>query len=160
MIYSVLLNSRKPYRQNGSNSSVTYAQDWSFLPQDKHFRVSFSFHSTSDGQLNADSLFYVTADFTGSPVNYYANAPETPTATSQRSLLNVSNIIGVIHSESSGPNNQNLVLRVNADDNYKITLLNRPNNTFFTINLVKYDEATFNLNAHYLMMLYFEEVRN
>lgn len=146
MIYTVVLNSRNYFSNGGNNSSITYGIDWSFLPQGKKYKVSFSFNSKR-GTFTADNVIQVYADFTGSPTTYEANG-----TVSQK----VSNFLGVLHPEliSSGNDSH---LQAHSTDNTPIFINDRPSNNTFTIRLLDNTGTAYNPAVDYLMVLSFEE---
>lgn len=150
MIYTVVLNSTKGTKLTTNNwSEISYGIDWSFLPQGRKYKVSFSFHSKK-GTFTGDNIVEVYADFTASPTTYEANG---------NAQQKITNMLGLIHPELVTVSTD-VMLQANSTDNAPIFINDRPNNNFFTITLRTFYETTstkFNIGTDYIMVLSFEE---
>lgn len=154
MIYNLYLNSltNNPltnyYSANSTNNrgQRIYAVDWSFLPEDKEFQVSFKFISRGL-TLTANNIYNIVANF---------NQPNCISAGSDI-RRNTNSILGVIKPRQiTGDTDVQLI--ANPKDNEPVSLLKRPNDNFLEIKIVDNDGVQFNLGQDYLMILSFEEI--
>lgn len=157
MIYTVVLNSKN---NSGTSTIQTnrgtryYNIDWSFLPQGKKYKVSFTFKSTriQTTALTADTLIQLNVNFTGSPNTYVA----VPTGG-----RNVSNLLGVIYVENVSDNTDQRYQAL-LTDNLPIFLNDRPSNNQFLVQMygvggVEYVTPN-TAGLEYILTLLFEEM--
>ena len=134
MIYNLFLNSytNAPLTNYYSAvSAVEYAQrvfavDWSFLPQDKKYNVSFKFASRS-ASLTNDSQVYVSANF----------LPSSTTLTGGSIVQqNNNNILGLLKVRAATTlGTGDMQYFANPLDNKPVSILGRPNDNFLEITL-------------------------
>ena len=158
MIYNLFLNAytNAPLTNYYSATTATeYAQrvfaiDWSFLPQDKNFKVSFKFASRAASLTNSDQI-YVTANFLPNSTTLAGGSIVQQNNTSLLGLLKV-------RPATTGTND--LQYFANPDDNMPVYLYGRPNNNFLEIILKTYAGGNASLtNLIWYMVISFEEVR-
>jgi len=154
MIYNLYLNSLANTPLTNYYSANTtlnrgqriYAVDWSFLPEDKQFEVSFKFLARGL-TLTANDIYYITGNF---------NQPNCITAGSDI-RRNTNNILGVVKPRQvTGSTDVQLI--ASPKDNEPILLLRRPNDNFLEIKLITNNGTQYNLANDYLMILSFQEV--
>ena len=127
-----------------------FAIDWSFLPQDKKFKVSFKFASRAASLTNSDQV-YVTA-------NFLPNS--TTLAGGSIVQQNNTSILGLLKVRTATTASTDLQYFSNPDDNLPVYLYGRPNNNFLEINLKTYAGVNATLtNLIWYMIISFEEVR-
>ena len=128
MIYNLFLNSytNAPLTNYYSAVSATdYSQrvfgiDWSFLPPDKNFKVSFKFSSRAASLTNSDQI-YVTA-------NFLPNS--TTLAGGSVVQQNNTSLLGLLKVRPATASNADMQYFSNPNDNLPIYLYGRPNNNF------------------------------
>ena len=156
MIYNLYLNSlaNNPLtnfysaNSNANRGQRIYAVDWSFLPEDKQFEVSFKFLARGL-TLTANDIYYITANF---------NQPNCITAGSDI-RRNTNNILGVVKPRQI-TSSTDVQLVASPKDNEPILLLERPNDNFLEIKVITNTGTQYNLANDYLMILSFHEVVN
>ena len=154
MIYNLYLNSLANTPLTNYYSAVLstnrgqriYAVDWSFLPDNKQFEVSFKFLSRGL-TLTANDIYNLTANFT------------QPNCISAGSDIrrNTNSILGVIKPRQV-TSSTDVQLVANPKDNEPIFLLKRPVDNFLEIKILDNDGAQYNLGQDYIMIISFEEV--
>ena len=158
MIYNLFLNAytNAPLTNYYSATTATeYAQrvfavDWTFLPHDKNFKVSFKFASRAASLTNSDQI-YVTA-------NFLPNS--TTLAGGSIVQQNNTSILGLLKVRPATTGVGDLQYFANPDDNMPVYLYGRPNNNFLEINLKTYAGVNATLtNIIWYMVISFEEVR-
>ena len=158
MIYNLFLNAytNAPLTNYYSAVSATdhsqrvFAIDWSFLPHDKKFKVSFKFSSRAATLTNSDQI-YVTA-------NFLPNST-TLAGSSVIQQLNTS-LLGLLKVRAATPSNADMQYVSNPNDNLPVYLFGRPTNNFLEIVLKTYAGANANFtNLIWYMVISFEEVR-
>lgn len=154
MIYNLFLNSTTNTPLTNYVSAVSaanrgqrlYAVDWTFLPQNKKFKVSFKFVSRQL-VLTANSIYYVSANFT------------QPTSVTAGSVVTrkPNTILGTLKPRRVS-SDTDCQLTSNPDDNEPVYLLDRPANNFLEITILDTSTALqYNLAADYLMVLTFDD---
>ena len=158
MIYNLFLNAytNAPLTNYYSAVSATdysqrvFAIDWSFLPQDKNYKVSFKFASRAASLTNSDQI-YVTA-------NFLPNS--TTLAGGSVVQQNNTSLLGLLKVRAATPSNADIQYFSNPKDNQPVYLFGRPNNNFLEINLKTYAGVNATLtNLIWYMVISFEEVR-
>ena len=158
MIYNLFLNAytNAPLTNYYSAVSATdysqrvFAIDWSFLPQDKNFKVSFKFASRAASLTNSDQI-YVTA-------NFLPNS--TTLAGGSVVQQNNTSLLGLLKVRAGTPSNADIQYFSNPKDNLPVYLFGRPNNNFLEIILKTYAGVNATLtNLIWYMVISFEEVR-
>ena len=158
MIYNLFLNAytNAPLTNYYSAVSATdysqrvFAIDWSFLPHDKKFKVSFKFSSRAATLTNSDQI-YVTANF----------LPNSTTLAggSVVQQLNTS-LLGLLKVRAATPSNADMQYDSTPTDNLPVYLFGRPTNNFLEIILKTYAGVNATLtNLIWYMVISFEEVR-
>ena len=158
MIYNLFLNAytNAPLTNYYSAVSATdysqrvFAFAWSFLPNDKKFKVSFKFASMAATLTNSDQI-YLTA-------NFLPNST-TLAGSSVIQQLNTS-LLGLLKVRAATPSNADMQYVSNPNDNLPVYLYGRPTNNFLEIILKTYAGANANFaNLIWYMVISFEEVR-
>lgn len=157
MIYNLFLNSvtNNPLTNYYSAVSATnmgqriYAVDWSFLPENKKFKVSVRFNSLA-GSFNANDLYFLTANF--GPM---ANSVSGGSATTRQH----NSILGILKVRQGTTATNDLCLTAFPDNNQPVFLNGRPNNNFLEIRIMSNLTTQYNLTVNYQMILSFEEVK-
>jgi hypothetical protein len=155
MIYNLFLNSTtdNPLTNYYSAASAAnrgqrvYAVDWSFLPENKKYEVSFRF-ATRSGTFTANNLCYITANF-----------GLTSTSVSGSSGINIrnNNILGIVKSRLASSAVNDAQLSALPGDNEPVLLLDRPKNNFVEIRILDNTLAQLNLTVDYILILSFKE---
>lgn len=157
MIYNLFLNAYTNAPLTNYYSATTaseYAQrvfaiDWSFLPQDKKFKVSFKFASRAASLTNSDQI-YVTA-------NFLPNS--TTLAGGSVVQQNNTSLLGLLKVRAATPSNADMQYVSNPNDNLPVYLFGRPTNNFLEIVLKTYAGVNATLtNLIWYMIISFEEV--
>lgn len=157
--YNLYLNSSKALNfvagTATSQNDLTYNINWSFLPDNKKFKVSFNFHSQNITNLDG-------SDTTALMV--YFDSPNTYVPQSQI-VGNGNFCIGILHPYTNTVNGNNrYILQTDYQDNPPIMLLNRPYNSNLRVELQTLQESTATYafevatNSRYALILHFEEV--
>ena len=158
MIYNLFLNSYTDAPLTNYYSATTanaYAQrvfavDWSFLPQDKKYNVSFKFASRSASLTNNDQV-YVNANF----------LPNSTTLAGG-SIIQQKNtsILGLLKVRAATTNvTTDLQYYANPIDNSPVYLYGRPCDNFLEITLKSYSGVNATLtNIVWYMIISFEEI--
>ena len=158
MIYKLFLNAytNAPLTNYYSATTATdysqrvFAIDWTFLPHDKKFKVSFKFASRAASLTNSDPI-YVTANF----LPY-----STTLAGGSIVQQNNTSLLGLLKVRPATASNADMQYFSNPNDNIPVYLYGRPNNNFLEINLKTYAGANANFaNLIWYMVISFEEVR-
>lgn len=150
MIYNLFLSSNVYFSANTSTDmgQRVYAIDWSFLPEDKQYKVKMRFNSLKYG-------------FSGNDV-YSVNASFGPNATTFQGSNKVerknNNSLGIIRPQMSTVASTEMQLIALPDDNPPIYLQYRPNNNLLEIIIRTIQGNQYGLNAEYFLILSFEEV--
>lgn len=149
MIYTVVFNSTnyQSIATAGNRGSITYGIDWSFLPQGKKYKVSFTFNSRQ-GTFTSSNALSLYADFTGSPLVYQAGS------TIQKQT---SNFLGLLFPVMVSANTDTHFVATSLD-NSATMITDRPSNNLITIRLLDHTGATYNLAVDYILSITFEEV--
>ena len=153
MIYNLFLNSKK---YNSASSAVSrgqrvYAIDWSFLPENKAFNLTFKFLSQHPTLvLSSNNISLISASF--GPLALSCSGGSVI----QRQN---SNIIGSINVRSATANSDFHMFSTPID-NPPITLLSRPSNNLLEITITDIDMVQVPLDTDYILTLSFEEVKN
>lgn len=155
MIYNLFLNSTTNTPLTNYFSTIDaanrgqriYAVDWSFLPDNKKYKVTFRF-SSSAGTFTSNTLLFLTADL-----------GPTPNSVTGGSLIrrNNNNILGILKVRQGTVATNDLSITNFPTNNEPVFLDNRPNNNFLEVKLQTTPSTQFNLAVDYLMILSFEE---
>ena len=160
MNYKLTLNSSTYFSKlNATNNlSITYAIDWTFLPKDKSFLVSFRFITNrySIFATANNRQFLVNANL-GQYNNYTGNA-----------ILNKmqNNVIGGLKMYQASPrtatgNHTDMAYKANIKNNKPIYINKRPTDNFLTISISSIIDGDTNLSSFtlpYQMDLFFQEI--
>lgn len=156
MIYNLFLNSTTDTPLTNYYSAVSssnrgqriYAVDWSFLPPDKKFEVSFRFASKA-GAFTASDLYFITVDF--GPVS---------TCLSAGSMVRRqnNNILGILKAQMVSTTAGDLQLISLPNENAPILILGRPTNNFVEVKIMSSPSSQYNLGSDYILILTFKEV--
>lgn len=148
MIYTVVLNSTNYYSMEsaGNRSKISYAVDWSFLPQDKKFKVTTSFCSGKD-VLSGSGVLSLFVYFTASQQVFNADYQIAKYSSNFLSIIrpNMLSTTDVIYSAV-------------PSDNSPIYLCGRPSDNIFLVEIKTYGFVPYILGVDYIMTLTFEEV--
>jgi len=152
MIYTVILSSaiNSSVAVAGSRGNISYAIDWSFLPQGKKYKVSFSFQSATASLPIASNptLIQLHVDFTASPLVY-----EGGSTIQQRN----SNCLGFIFPGLGSGTTNIANYKASASDNDPIVINDRPSNNIFTVRLLNLGNI-YALAQDYFLKLTFTEI--
>ena len=156
--YNLFLRSNNYYSTTNTANTLnrTYAVDWTFLPKDKHFKVTFNFCSNrfqAGTTLNNRQYLELTNlggynSFTG------GNNVEK----------NVNNILGGLKikqasKRTSAGQQTDINYRANDKSNSPIYLNDRPSSNFLTIDIISIlGSPDASLTAQYYIKLCFEEI--
>jgi hypothetical protein len=157
MRYNLFLNSTTDnpltnyYSANATanRGQRVYAVDWSFLPENKKYEISFRFASKS-GTYTADNLLYVTATI--------GLLSTTATGSSITARKN-NRVLGVLKPRQASPTVNDIQLSALASDNEPLTILSRPADNYLEILIM--DATTglqYNLTTDYVLILTFTEI--
>lgn len=153
MIYTVILNSTNysSIATAGNRGNISYAVDWSFLPQGKKYKVSFSFQSATAALAIASnpSFIYLYADFTGSPLTY-----EGGSLIQQKT----SNCLGLLFPGIGSSSTTIASYKASASENDSIVIADRPNNNTFSVRLLLANGNVYALAQDYALKLSFTEL--
>jgi hypothetical protein len=149
MSFTLVLESDNGVKgSGGTTQSVGYNFNWSFLPDDSEYDLTFSFVSRDAGALVADSQYELRLNGLGSITRCYA-----PTA---NAVANSSAVIGLIKPNSVANTHY---LTSNFADNPPIHLLERPSGNYFTAEIWNVGGATQpTYNMKWTAILYFHKV--
>jgi hypothetical protein len=157
MIYNLFLNSTPNNPLTNYHSAITannrgqrvYAVDWSFLPENKKFEVSFRFASKASA-FTANDLYYITTNF-----------GPTSTSLSGGSMVRRqnNNIIGTLKVRSISTTAGDLQLVSLPLENEPVLLLQRPTNNLLEVSIMSNPSTQYNLTTDYLLTLSFTEVK-
>lgn len=156
MIYNLFLNSTTDTPLTNYYSAVSatnrgqriYAVDWSFLPENKKYEVSFRF-ATKSSAFTANNLCYLTANF-----------GLTSTSVIAGSGVNIrnSNILGVLKPRPASSTANDAQLSALPNDNEPVLILDRPRDNFVEIKIIDNTFSQLNLSVDYILILSFKEV--
>jgi hypothetical protein len=160
MNYKLTLNSSTYFSKlNATNNlNITYAIDWTFLPKDKSFLVSFRFITNryNFGTTPTNNRQFLVNANLGQSNNYTGNA-------SLDKLQN--NILGGLKlykasSRTADGNPTDTAYKANIKNNKPIYINTRPTDNFLTISISSIIDGDTNLsfNLPYLMDLFFQEI--
>jgi hypothetical protein len=155
MIYNLFLNSTTNNPLTNYHSAIdpnnrgqrVYAVDWSFLPENKKFEVSFRF-ATRSAAFTANNLCYLTSNI--GPVSTSISGGSI---TQKKS----NNILGIVKSRIASSTVNDSQLSALPSDNEPILLLDRPQNNFVEIRILDNALAQFSLSVDYILILTFKE---
>ena len=156
--YNLFLKSDNYFSTTNTANTLnrTYAIDWTFLPKDKHYKVSFNFASnrfTSATSLN-DRQYLVLTNLGG--YNSFTG--------SNNVAKNVNNILGGLKikqgsKRSSAGQPTDMHFRANDKSNSPIYLNARPSSNFLTIDIISILGSTdASVSSQYYIELCFEEI--
>ncbi len=156
MSYNLYINSSVYHPSTISAANVSqrvYAVDWSFLPKNKKFKVSFHYLS-GRGQLNPDNTGYIVMNLN--------NSSNVTSSTSLVEYLST-NIIGFFMPVRGSPRSNlgvasDIWMSANPDDNPPFILSSNSLNSLVEVILYNLDGTQFvmPLNKNYQMTLNFE----
>ena len=125
-----------------------YAVDWSFLPEDKKFKVSFRFNSLG-GSFTSNNLLYITTSFGPN-----ANSVSAGSSVARKP----NNILGILKVRQGTTATTDLCLASFPDNNRPLFLNGRPNDNLLEIKIMSNPTTQYNLGVDYILILSFEEV--
>lgn len=157
--YNLYLNSSKAINFDGTSATnpndLTYNINWSFLPDRKKFKVTYSFSSQNITNLTPRDVTVLMAYFD----NNSSYVPQSYSVSSGKFHL------GLIMPSSSTVNGATAnILSSSLYDHPPIMLHNRPFNSNLRIELQTLQEATATYafevatTSRYVLILHFEEV--
>ena len=151
MSYNLYINSTIYHPSTISAANVSqrvYAVDWSFLPNNKKFKVSFDY-ATGRGQVNPDQTGYIVMN-----LNNSSNVTNSEIVEFQST-----NIIGLFMPVARSTRNaagipSDISMIANPKDNPPFILSSNSLNSLLEVRLYNLDGAQF--NKTYQMTLHFE----
>ena len=159
--YTLSLQSANTFSVNtaGTTLNNTYAVDWTFLPPDKSFLVSFNFITARYNFSNAntnDRQFLVSANL-GQYNNYTGNA------IIDKMQNNIIGGLKMYRASTRGVsgNLTDISYKANIKNNNPIYIDRRPTSNFLNIVITSIIDSETALNTFtlpYLMNLYFQEI--
>ena len=155
MIYSLFLNSTTNTPLTNYYSTVdsnnrgqrVYAVDWSFLPDDKQFKVTFKFASKKIASLTADNTAFICANFT--QTNNVVGGNEV-----RRKPFRFLGIVKPYYVSAA----TDMSYSANPVENDPIYLSKRPDNNFLEITVCDMTNTLATIAVDYLMVISFEEI--
>jgi len=148
MSFTLLLESDAGTKLGGLTSSVSYNFNWSILPNDFPYEMTFSFVSRDAGALNADSQYEIK--ISGLNAVSRAYAPTT------KSVAGSTTCIGLVRPSSV---NNTHFLSSTYQDNPPIYLLERPTGNTFSVEIISIDGVTTPAyNMKWALILFFKKV--
>lgn len=155
MIYRLDFNSLQFFnRPTTSNNLITYAVDWSFLPENKKYKMTFSFISYKRPLTG----FVGSVASNRIEVNFGTLFNQNVTGSNEITRKN-NFVLGTWNIKQLTSTAHNNFLCILPHHNPPVFLHNRPSNNFITVtNLSNSNALTSFLNTDYLMSLYFEEI--
>jgi len=162
MNYKLTLNSSTYFSKlNATNNlSITYAIDWTFLPKDKSFLVSFRFITNryNFGTTPANNRQFLVNANLGQSNNYTGDATLDKT---QNNIIGGLKIYRASTRTADGASTD-MAYKANINTNSPIYLNTRPTDNFLTISITSTVENETNfLNGFiqgYQMDLFFQEI--
>lgn len=149
MIYTVVINSEEAENTFATLNSANYFIDWSFLPQQKKYKVSFSF-TTMKGEFDNDNISQIYIDFTASPNTYEISS-------SANTWRKTTNFLGLVHPVvNSGSLDSRLCASI--IDNPPIYINGRPSNNKFSVKFYDMTKVLYDPVVNYILTLSFEEM--
>jgi hypothetical protein len=154
MSYNLYINSTDYHPSTISEANVSqrvYAVDWSFLPNNKKFKVSFDYAS-GRGQYNPDQTGYIVMN-----LNNSSNVTNSEIVEFQST-----NIIGFFMPVARSTRNaagipSDIAMIANPDDNPQFVLCSNSLNGLLEVLLYNLDGTQFTMaNQKYQMTLHFE----
>ena len=154
MSYNLYINSTDYHPSTISEANVSqrvYAVDWSFLPNNKKFKVSFDYAS-GRGQYNPDQTGYIVMN-----LNNSSNVTNSEIVEFQST-----NIIGLFMPVARSTRNaagipSDIAMIANPDDNPQFVLCSNSLNGLLEVLLYNLDGTQFTMANHkYQMTLNFE----
>jgi hypothetical protein len=131
----------------GTTQSVGYNFNWSFLPDDSEYEMSFAFVSRDAGALTADTQYELRLTGLGSITQCYL-----PTTAS---VANSSTTIGLLRPDSVANTHY---ITANYADNPPVHLLQRPKGSNFNVEIWNLDGVSQpNYNMKWTLILYFHK---
>ena len=156
--YNLFLRSNNYYSTTNTANTLnrTYAVDWTFLPKDKHFKITFNFCSNRfQSALNANDRQYLVLTNLGGYNSFTGD---------NNVDKNVNNILGGLKlkqasKRTSGGLQTDMHYRANAKSNPAIYLNDRPSSNFLTIDIISILGSTdASVSSQYYIELCFEEI--
>jgi hypothetical protein len=148
MSFTLLLESDAGTANGGLTSSVSYNFNWSILPNDFPYEMTFSFASRDAGALTASSQYEIR--ITGLNAVSRAYAPTT------RAVAGSTNCIGLVRPNSVQATHY---LSSTYQDNPPVYLLERPSGNNFTIEIISVDGVTTPaFTMKWALILFFKKV--
>ena len=154
MSYNLYINSTDYHPSTISEANVSqrvYAVDWSFLPNNKKFKVSFDY-ATGRGQVNPDQTGYIVMNLNNS----------SNVTNSEIVEFKSTNIIGFFMPVARSTRNavgipSDISMIANPDDNPPFILSSNSLNSLLEVLLYNLDGTQFTMaNQKYQMTLHFE----
>ena len=155
MSYNLYINSTVYHPSTISAANVSqrvYAVDWSFLPKNKKFKVSFHYLS-GRGQLNPDNTGYIVMNLNNSSNVTSSSLVEYKSTNMIGFFMPV---IGSTRAAAGIPSDISMI--ANPNDNPSFILSSNSLNSLVEIILYNLDGTQFvmPINKNYQMTLYFE----
>jgi hypothetical protein len=149
MSFTLVLESDNGTRgAGGTTQTVGYNFNWSVLPNDSEYDLTYSFVSRDAGALTADTQYELRLNGLGAITRCYA-----PTTTSG---VGSSTVVGLVRPNSVANTH---FLTSNFADNPPVHLLERPSGNNFTAELWNVGGATQpTFNMKWTLILYFHKV--
>ena len=154
MSYNLYISSTIYHPSTISAANVSqrvYAVDWSFLPNNKKFKVSFDY-ATGRGQVNPDQTGYIVMNLNNS----------SNVTNSEIVEFKSTNIIGLFMPVTRSTRNaagipSDIAMIANPDDNPPFILSSNSLNSLLEVLLYNLDGTQFTMaNQKYQMTLHFE----
>lgn len=153
VLYNLYLNSLTYHASTptpGNRGTRIYAVDWSFLPNNKRFKVTFRFVSRK-ATLTCDNNYLIQCNLGCTNTRSGGDGSNQIGAASN-------NILGMVYSRAGSTATTDLQLSATYLENAPIYLNARPSSNLLTVQIVDYINGIFNLGVEYMMILTFEEV--
>jgi hypothetical protein len=148
MSFTLLLESDAGNKIGGLTSSVSYNFNWSILPNDFPYEMTFSFVSRDAGNLNSDSQYEIRISGLNSVSRAYA-----PTT---KAVAGSTTCVGLVRPSSV---NNTHFLSSTYQDNPPVYLMERPSGNTFNVDIISIDGSTTPFfNMKWALILYFKKL--
>ena len=132
----------------GLTSSISYNFNWSILPNDFPYEMTFSFASSDAGALTASSQYEIRISGLNAVSRAYA-----PTA---KAVAGSTTCVGLVRPTSV---NSTHFLSSTYQDNPPVFLLERPSGNNFSVDIISIDGVTTPaFNMKWALILFFKKV--
>lgn len=179
MIYTVNILSTNRLPQSASIGDAFYNINWSFLPNDCDYKMTFKFLSEQEAIVNGTSLneiYILSSPDLGSRNCYYAGKTTTTQSSNDFGVIypyfmqhSVAQTGTISQNTAPTPNtttqtvgfNSYYGFKANASDNLPIYFRGRPSDNQLNIQIYNIDRTAIHaLTADYVLMLNFEKVKS